>query len=163
LNVKNVIGWKTDRKIIVFSVDDYGNVRLDSKEARERLTDAGIPINSRFDVYDALETRQDLEGRYGVLTSVKDKNGRPAVFTPSALPWKTNVEKIRKRRNQIYYHELLPKTFEKQAVAHPAAYVGAWELWKEGTRSGVRMPQVHGREHMNLQVLKEGLDRESPE
>src|SRR5699024_9868362 len=163
LNVKNVIGWKTDRKIIVFSVDDYGNVRLDSKEARERLTDAGIPINSRFDVYDALETRQDLEGLYGVLTSVKDKNGRPAVFTPYALPCNINFEKIRKRRNQKYYYELLPKTFEKQTVAHPDAYVGAWELWKEGIRSGLMIPQFHGREHMNLKVFKEGLDRESPE
>ncbi|MBK8683467.1 MAG: hypothetical protein IPN31_16465 [Bacteroidetes bacterium] len=34
-NLKNLLGWKTNKKLILFSVDDYGNVRLDSKEARE--------------------------------------------------------------------------------------------------------------------------------
>jgi hypothetical protein len=31
LNAKNIIGWKTNRKIIVFSIDDFGNVRVDIK------------------------------------------------------------------------------------------------------------------------------------
>ena len=30
-HIKNISGWRTNRKIIVFSVDDYGNVRLSSK------------------------------------------------------------------------------------------------------------------------------------
>jgi hypothetical protein len=34
LNLKNLVGWRTKRKIVVISVDDYGNVRLDSKKAR---------------------------------------------------------------------------------------------------------------------------------
>ena len=41
-NAKNIVGWKTKRKIIVLSVDDYGNVRLASREARKTLDKAGI-------------------------------------------------------------------------------------------------------------------------
>ncbi len=39
-------------------MDDYGSVRLDSRGARDRITDAGIKISSRFDLYDALETKE---------------------------------------------------------------------------------------------------------
>ena len=82
--LKNLIGWKTNRKIVVFSVDDYGNVRLNSKEAKTNLAQAGLPIYSRFDLLDTLETKQDLEQLYEVLESVKDKNVRPAVFKPGS-------------------------------------------------------------------------------
>jgi hypothetical protein len=78
MNLKNCIGWKTHRKIVVFSVDDYGNVRVNSKQARTNMDAAGMKIYSRFDSLDTLETKQDLEQLYEVLSSVKDKNNRSA-------------------------------------------------------------------------------------
>ena len=47
-NLKNSIGSKTNRKIIVFSVDDYGNVRLNSNDARINMDAAGMKVYSRF-------------------------------------------------------------------------------------------------------------------
>jgi|GEM_PF-6332554 len=35
--IKNIPGWKSNRKLLVFAVDDYGNIRLSSKAAREKL------------------------------------------------------------------------------------------------------------------------------
>ena len=55
-HLKNIPGWRTNRKILVFSVDDYGNVRLDSKIARDNLTKAGLQNKSYFDQYDSLES-----------------------------------------------------------------------------------------------------------
>jgi len=66
-DLKNLPGWRTRRKLLVFSVDDYGNVRLDSGKAREDLDRAGLKALSRFDAYDTLETREDLEMLFGVL------------------------------------------------------------------------------------------------
>jgi len=43
-HLKNIPGWKTKRKLIVFSVDDYGNVRLDSKKARDNMDKAGLKV-----------------------------------------------------------------------------------------------------------------------
>ena len=53
-NLKNIPGWRTSDKLVVFAVDDYGNVRLDSPRARDQLSEAGLDMSSRFDQYDAL-------------------------------------------------------------------------------------------------------------
>ncbi|MBK7107876.1 MAG: hypothetical protein IPH61_01630 [Bacteroidetes bacterium] len=111
-NLKNIPGWKTNRKLILFSVDDYGNVRLDSKEAREQLDAAGLSIPSRFDAYDTLETRVDLELLYATLSSVKDKNNKSAVFTPYALSCNIAFEKMAENNFSEYAYELLPDTYK---------------------------------------------------
>ena len=118
-NIKNIYGWKTKRKIIVISVDDYGNVRLDSKKARKKMDKAGLKVLSRFDAFDSLETKEDLEMLFETLTSVKDKNGRSAVFTPFALPCNIDFEKMAEENYKVYQYELLPATYEKLAARDP--------------------------------------------
>lgn len=162
-NIKNIYGWKTKRKIVVISVDDYGNVRLDSKSARESMNKAGLKILSNFDAFDSLETREDLEILYETLSSVKDKNGRHAIFTPFALPCNIDFEKMAEENYEAYYYELLPCTYQKLASKDAIAYDGTWKLWKEGIEKGLMVPQFHGREHLNLKIFEEKLahkDRE---
>ncbi|WP_342695219.1 hypothetical protein [Flavobacterium aureirubrum] len=159
-NLKNSIGWKTKRKIIVFSVDDYGNVRLNSKSSRTNMDKAGMKVYSRFDALDTLETKQDLEQLYQVLDSVKDATGRNAVFTPFALPCNINFEKVADNGFQKYEYELLPETYSKLAKEQPEAYLGAWEKWQEGIQKGFLKPQFHGREHLNLAIFQDKLKNE---
>lgn len=156
-HLKNIPGWRTNRKLVVISADDYGNVRLDSKKAWANLDKAGLKVHSRFDAYDTLETREDLEALYEVLTSVKDKHGNHAVFTPYALSCNVDFERMQKEGYQTYRYELLPITFEKLSVLQPNAYLGAWELWKDGIEKGLMRPEFHGREHFNLKVFEEKL------
>ncbi|WP_395276704.1 hypothetical protein [Halalkalibaculum sp. DA384] len=161
-NVKNLVGWRTRRKIVVFSVDDYGNVRLDSRQARERMEQEGLQVLSPFkgfDLYDSLENRGDLEMLYEVLTSVKDKNGNHAIFTPFAVPCNINFEKVRETGYKEYHSEMLPETYSKLSAQQPEAYKGAWRLWKEGIRKGLLQPQFHGREHLNLKLFNEKLQK----
>ena len=154
LNLKNIIGWKTKRKIIIFSVDDYGNVRLDSKQARDKMFANGIKATSRFDLYDTLETSEDLEVLYETLTSVKDKNGRHPVFTAFAMSANIDFEAMRGNGYASYSYEALPVTFSKLK-----GYERTWELWQEGMKKGILQPQFHGREHLNIKVLMEALKR----
>jgi len=163
LNAKNLIGWKTKRKIVVISVDDYGNVRLHSRGARENMDREGMKVYNRFDAYDTLETREDLEALYEVLTSVKDKNGHHAVFTPFALPCNINFEKMAETGYKEYHRELLPETFEKLTALQPDAYEGSWPLLEEGIAKGLMVPQFHGREHLNLKVFEEKLAKRDHE
>lgn len=156
---KNIYGWKTKRKIVVISVDDYGNVRLDSKKGRENMDKAGLKVLSPFDAYDSLETREDLDALYEVLSSVTDKNGNHAVFTPFALPCNINFEAMAENGYREYEYELLPETYKKLAAKNPQAYGEAWELWKEGMDKGLMKPQFHGREHLNLKVFNEKLSQ----
>ena len=155
-NLKNIRGWKTGDRLVVFAVDDYGNVRLDSVAARERLDAAGFDLGNRFDQFDALETRQDLGALFEVLSSVSDMRGRSAVFTPYSLCANPDLEAIRKERDG-YQYESLPRTFERLSSTQPAAYEGAWSLWQEGARKGLLKPQFHGREHFNVELLERKL------
>ena len=147
-NLKNITGWKTKRKIVVISVDDYGNVRLNSKKSREALDRAGLKVLSRFDVYDSLENEEDLLGLYDVLSSVKDKNGNHPVFTAFATPANIDFEKMKETSFNEYYYELLPETFNKLA-----GYENVYGLWKEGIKEKLIIPQFHGREHLNIKML----------
>ena len=158
-NIKNVYGWKTSRKIVVISVDDYGNVRLDSKKARDNMDAVGLKAIKRFDAFDSLETKEDLEILFETLTSVKDINNNPAVFTPFALPCNINFEDMAKGGNENYIYELLPVSFQKMASKYPTSYEGTWSLWKEGIDKGLMKPQFHGREHFNLRIFKDKLKK----
>jgi hypothetical protein len=118
---------------------------------------AGLTINSRFDAYDTLETRADLELLFDTLTSVKDRNGRAAVFTPFSVPCNINFEMMEDTNYQSYYSELLPETFDKVSSQQPSAYKGAWALIQEGIKEEIFLPQFHGREHFNVKVFEEKL------
>ena len=152
LNIKNTIGWKSKRKIVAFSVDDYGNVRLSSKKARENLDKVGAKIYNHFDQYDSLETTEDLEILYKTLSSVKDKNGKHPIFTALALPCNLDFEKIIDSNYSQFFYEELPQTFSKLK-----GYENTWNLWKEGIQNRFLMPQFHGREHINLKIFNEKL------
>lgn len=151
-NLKNIPGWRTNRKIVVFGVDDYGNVRVDSKAARERMEKSGLKLGSRFDQYDCLEDEEDLLMLYEALDSVKDKNGNPAVFTALTVPANIDFEKMRETGYEQYYYETLPETFAKLP-----GYEKVWPLWQEGIFRKLIYPQFHGREHLNLKLFKANL------
>jgi hypothetical protein len=145
---KNILGWKTKRKIVVFTVDDYGNVRVASKQARQKMDEDGLKRISHFDVYDTLETEEDLLALFEVLNSVKDKNNHSAVFTPFALSSNINFEAMRENGFEEYVYENLPETFNKIN-----GNSNVYKLWLQGIEEGIFVPEFHGREHLNIKVL----------
>jgi len=162
-NVKNVVGWKTKRKILVFNVDDYGNIRIASRQARKNINAAGYKANGWFDELDTLETHDDLEMLYEVLCSVKDKNGHPAVFTPLAVTCNMDYDRMKAENYEAYRYEVLPDTFSKLEAVDPTHYKGTWDLWQEGIRTGIMRPQFHGREHFSVYFLEEKLKQRDKE
>lgn len=155
LYLKNSFGWKTKRKIVVFTIDDYGNVRMANKEARETMRKAGMNVEfTRFDFYDALEDKEDLQQLYETLSSVKDKNGNHPVFTAMSSSANPDFEKIKENNFEQYHYELLPETYNKLE-----GYKGTMELWEEGMEKKLIFPQFHGREHLNLKFFMESLRR----
>ena len=156
-NLKNIYGWKTKRKIVVFSVDDYGNIRVGSKSARDALDDLGLKTQSRFDFYDTLETTEDLEMLFETLRCVKDKNGKHAIFTPFTVVCNIDFDKIEKDGFQKYIPEKLSDTFERLSQESSKFYGSVWNIWKEGINEGIFMPQFHGREHFNVRLFNEKL------
>ena len=71
-NLANLPGWRTNRKIVVIESDDWGTIRMSSKEAFNSLLKKGYPVDQcPYNKYDALESNQDLEMLFDVLNSVK--------------------------------------------------------------------------------------------
>ena len=132
LNAKNLFGTKTRRKLVVIYVDDYGSIRVRDKQAYNNLLKAGLDVDKTRYGYDTLCTTEDLQMLFDVLTSVKDKNGHHAVFTPFANIANPDFEKIKESGFQQYYREPFTKTMERLGNA----YNGAYELWKQGIAAG---------------------------
>jgi len=161
-HLKNVRGWRTPRRLVALAIDDYANVRVASEAARERLTAAGLDLSHQMDRYDTLETRQDLEALLEVLDSVRDRQGRPAVFTPYVLAANPDFAAIRED-GERYKPEPVTATFARLSAEQPEAYEGTWALWQEGMARGLLRPQCHGREHLNVALFEHKLQARAPD
>ena len=129
---------------------------FENRKALYTLRKEGLELSKRFDSLDNLENTNDLSMLFKVLQSVHDRNGRPAVFTPYALPCNIDFESMAANGYRKYVREQLPITYVKLAQ-NDSDYKGAWELWREGIDSGILAPQFHGREHFNLAIFNDLL------
>lgn len=154
-NLINLPGWHTKRKIVVIESDDWGAVRMFSKESYRSLLSKGIRVDKDpYNKYDGLETKEDLYNLYEVLTTIKDKNGRHPVITANAVVANPDFTKIKEENFHKYHYELLTDTLGK-SVRHS----GAWEAWREGMKAGFLHPQFHGREHLNVKMWMRALQK----
>ena len=143
----NVPGWRTKKKYLVIESDDWGSVRMPDSKARTGLLKKGvIDEKNRYNRYDTIATRQDLEDLFAVLNRHKDKDGNPAVMTPVTISGNPDFDRIKTVDFEKYHLEPFPRTLD--------TYYGEgnkiMETWKEGFKSGVFKPQFHGREHLNV-------------
>jgi hypothetical protein len=154
-NFKNLPGWRTRRKIVTIECDDWGGIRIPSQNVYKNLLNCGLPLDKTRFRNDTLETHEDLEELFMVLSGVKDKNGNNAVMTPVANMANPDFEKIRKTDFNEYHYEKFTTTLLKYGRGKET-----FNLYKEGIRKGIFVPELHGREHLNvhlwLQKLREG-------
>lgn len=144
-NLANIPGWRTSTKIVVIESDDWGSIRMDSKESYTRLLCMGYPVNKHpFNRYDALESNEDLEILFDCLDSIRDKNNNPALITLNFIVANPDFEKI-KLSNFIDYHfKIVTDTYSKYSSRDQVI-----ALMKEGILNNMVKPQLHGREHLN--------------
>ena len=151
-----MLGWRTKRHLVVIESDDWGTIRMPSREVYDEFLRRGIRVDrDPYCRYDNLATKHDLENLFEVLQSVKDKNGHPAVITANTLSANPVFDKIKESNFTEYYFEPFTETLKRSAT-----HEGAWEIWKQGMAAGVFHPQSHGREHLYvkkwLQTLRNG-------
>jgi hypothetical protein len=158
--LKNIPGFHTKRKIVVIESDDWGSIRMPSRKAFENLTKKGLKLdNDRYNLYDNLANEQDLLQLFEVLFSVKDVNGSPAKFTPYSLSVNPDFEKIKSANFEQYFYKPLTETLKE----YGSDFEKAFPLWKQGISEGFFVPQLHGREHLNVDKWLASLRSGSPE
>lgn len=146
-NYVNFRGWSSKRRIVVIESDDWGSVRMPSAEVYDMLLDKGIPVNkSYFTKYDCLESKDDLELLFSLLSSYKDKNGQHPVITANAVVANPDFKKIANSGKQKYFYEPITETHKNYPDQGKA-----FDLWKtQGMDNRLLWPQYHGREHIHV-------------
>ncbi len=156
-NLSNLPGWQTKRKFLVFESDDWGSIRMPSKEVFERLIAEGTDLTSdegsRYNKYDTLANKEDMESLFELLTSIQDSSGRNAVFTPVSVVANPDFVKIRQSDFTEYHYEPFTETLKRYAGCE-----NSFKLWQEGIRSKIFVPQFHGREHLNVRAWLRALN-----
>lgn len=153
VNASNIPGWRTSRRIVVIESDDWGSVRMSSKEAFESLRKSGIPVGAdHYNINDALESNDDMLMMFDTLSKVKDKTGRHPVITGVNVVANPDFEAIKKNGFTEYIYEPYTETC-KRYPSHDKVY----ELWKKGISERLMVPIFHGREHLNAQFWMRAL------
>lgn len=153
VNLSNIIGWRTNRHIIVIESDDWGSIRMASKEVYNELLNKGIPVDTdHYNIYDSLESNDDLEMLFHVLSKFKDKSGRPPVLTGVNVVANPNFDEILKNGFTEYVYEPYTETCERYPN-HDQVY----NLWISGIEKRLFVPIFHGREHLNVQFWMRAL------
>lgn len=155
--LSNALGWKTKRKIVVFESDDWGSIRTRSKADYDAMLSKGLNVDgSFFTKYDALESNDDLERFFNLLTQFKDSTGRHPVFTPMCIVANPDFEKIEKEGYQKYYFKSLTET-AREYPNHDKLI----EYWRKGSDERLFVPALHGREHLNVERYLKGVRDET--
>lgn len=155
VNLSNLKGWRTKRRIVVIESDDWGSVRMSSLESFKRLKSAGIPVDTdHYNINDALESNEDLEMLFETLQMFRDSTGRHPVMTGVNVVANPDFKAIAENDYKKYVYEPYTKTCERYPN-HDRVY----ELWKQGIKERLFVPMLHGREHLNAQFWMRALQK----
>jgi hypothetical protein len=153
----NFFGKSIKAKLVVIESDDWGTIRMSSKETYHALLKIGYEVDQcPYNINDALESNQDLEMLFEVLNSVKGSDGKSAILTANNIVANPNFEKIKDSGLKEYHYEPFTETL-KRYPKHDKVM----GLYKEGIIQGVIMPQFHGREHLNITRWMKALQHQS--
>jgi len=156
--VYNVLGWHTRRKIICIASDDWGCVRLASSESRNELLKVGFPLDdNRFDTFDILESNADMELLYDVLLKHKDSKGNHPVITAFVNIANPDFEAIEASGFSTYHYEPFTETLKRYPNRDRV-----YQLYLEGIQKNIFIPEFHGREHLNVPVWMNELQKNNP-
>jgi hypothetical protein len=151
----NLPGVSINRKIVVFESDDWGSIRMPSKEVYKKCLKAGYKVDKvKIERYDSLASQDDLTLLFDLLSSYKDQNNNPPIFTANCLVTNPDFEKIEASGFEEYHYELITDTFKKYPN-HDKCF----DLWLDGLKEKVFFPQSHGREHLNVSVFMNDLKK----
>lgn len=140
----NVLGWRTNRKIVVFESDDWGCERIGQYEGVKDLEKKGIKPNVYLRT-DHLETNEDLEQLFDCLLQFKDANGNHPLITANFIVANPDYEKIAGSSFDNYHYKIVTEGLS--ADPHRDKVL---QYWKTGYAQKLFWPQFHGREHVDV-------------
>ncbi len=143
-NLINIPGWKTNSRIVIFESDDWGSIRMPSRDAYNSLIKQGIRVDkSVYDSNDCLENKTDFTYLIELLNNFKDSKEHPPVFTLNTVMANPDFDKIKKNDFKEYFYISFLDSYK---------YYNNEEMddvWSTGIAQKLIKPQFHAREHLN--------------
>lgn len=158
-NLINIPGWRTKRKIVVIESDDWGSVRIPSKEVFDRFVSKGIRIDkdlrmNYFVKNDCLESEEDITELFNLLETFTDRNSNHPVITANAVVANPDFKRISACGFKDYFFEPITETYKR----YPD-HDNVLKLWRDyGMPKKLLWPQFHGREHVNVKYYMQILN-----
>lgn len=151
----NLSGKNISKKIVVIESDDWGSIRMPNKDVFNELLKAGIPVDkSAYCQFDSLENDEDVTSLLEVLSSVKNREGKNPILTLNFVVANPDFQKIKANNFQHYYNEPISTTYKKLA-----GHEKVLDIIHQGLNDCLIKPQFHGREHVNVPLWLELLQR----
>lgn len=146
LTYTNLRSTSLSGRFLFIESDDWGMIRMKSREVREKLKYKGYKIDDcPFNTYDRLESNKDVEALLETLISVKDYKERPGLLIANNVVGNPDFDKIRKSGFNDYEFEIFTETYKRYQDSN-----NVLSLMKEGMKNGCILPQFHGREHVHI-------------
>lgn len=146
INAQGFLGASIGKKYLVIESDDWGLVRMPSKEAFNNLKNMGIPVDTcPYNFYDSLESYEDIEVIHDFCCSFRDCNNNPLSITCNFIMANPDFDAIKKSYYQQYFYHDLNETY----INHQNS-TKTLEGIKLSSSHGVLVPQLHGREHLQV-------------
>lgn len=156
-NFINFKGWSTNQKFVLIESDDWGAIRMPSREVYDELLSQGIQVDKNsFDKYDTLESTCDLESLFEVLNKFTDRSGNHPVVTAYSVVANPDFEKIEANGRSHFEYESVLDTYSKYPNSQ-----GVYSLIKKGIANNIYVPQFHGREHIHVKRWMEAINSTS--
>ncbi len=151
-----LLGKHLNKKYLIIESDDWGLVMMPSRIAYNRLKASGIPVDKcAYNTYDALETKEDISQLHEFCNSFRDIKGNPLQITANFIMANPDFDAIKCSEYEKYKYHDLSKTYLKHQSG-----LETLDAIKEAYQLGTFMPQLHGREHLQvnhwLSALRQG-------
>jgi hypothetical protein len=162
-SLKNLINFKKSlgfpkigfpHPLIIFESDDWGCIRMPSKITKEKLSKINPEwVNDPYLQYDSLESEDDLELLFNLLSEHKDYDGRNPVITANCIGMNPDFCRIKENHYSNFFCEDFRDSFSQNAKTEQS-----FVIEKRGFDAGLFFPQFHGREHVHLSRWLSGLN-----
>ncbi len=156
---RNFRGKRVNKRYLLIESDDWGSIRQPSFECyQEQCLKSELTNKDPFFHYDALESDKDMTMLFDVLRKHVDYKGKHAIIAANYAVTNPDFDAIRKNKYSEYQFETIDKTYEKYEGSE-----NVLKIAKQGMEEGIWMPQLHCREHVQIERWMDALRKTDPE
>lgn len=139
----NLKGPKIDKHIIIFQSDDWGSIRVSSRENYDKVSRKYPGGANPFSMFDCLESLDDINGLVDVLRSFKDKEGNNPCFTLNFAMANPDFERI-SFSNKEYHNKPFYESYSDYYQQDLLPVIN------QAIKQKIFDPQLHCMEHLNV-------------